>query len=142
MGALQNPAQLRVPAVLYLWGFGAEEKGPHVSSTSQTPALTLDYQDPKPTNPSAGQQLRSSRSWRGRKVRGVRAPPIPHQDGIALAGLLSCPADFSQKRAMPLGSCLLAPRELPIPCSVCLCSLLSPHPASARRMTWLLLGCP
>ena len=128
MGAPQNPTQLWPPTVLYLWSFGAGEKFPAVSPAPHRDQFSLwDSQDLKSTNPSAGQQLRGSRSWGGRKTRGVPASPPPswRHPGL-LIFLLSC---FIQRRAITMGSCLLSHHHgrSPVPPSVCLCSCLYAH---------------
>ena len=101
-----------------------------------------DSQDPKSTYPSAGQQLRSSRSWEGREMRGVPASPPPSRRHPALViFLLSC---FSQRGAITTGSCLLSHlrgRSL-VPPNVCLYICLYSHLGSARGVIWLVPGCP
>ena len=105
-GALQNPAQGWSHVVLSLWSFGAGKKDPGMLPAPVRHQLSLWFsQDPKSTNPSAGQQLRSSRGRKGRKARGMPPSPPPswRHPGL-LTFLLSC---FSQRRAISMGSCLV-----------------------------------
>lgn len=100
MGALQSPAQLWPPAVLYLWSFRAGEKTPGASAAPRRHQLSL--WDSKALSPQIHLLGNGSEAaGAGKAERREVCLPVPHQAGVTQLCLFSCPAALARGGPSP-----------------------------------------